>query len=161
MIKHRVLYLEAFALGSPIDVGLRPLRAFPIISLIFVLGSPYNPVVSKGRIMSRSIDAERELHEIVKAGDDVFVLFYASWCPFSQRFLPVYEKLARDREHKFVRILVDNNEDLCRQFAIDVYPTVLFFKSGKVSKRLDGTYHVGLNERQMTDLIEACSPRTK
>ena len=109
--------------------------------------------------MSQLIDTEKELHEIMKAKEELFVLFYASWCPFSQRFLPVYEKLAQDREHGYARVLADKNEHLCDQYAVDVYPTVIFFKSGKVSKRLDGTYHVGLNEGQMADLIEACGPR--
>ena len=131
--------------------------AFFSVSLTFVPGLPYNPVESKSGTMSHLIDTERELHEIIKARDEVFVLFYASWCPFSQGFLPVYERLARDRGHEYVRILVDKDEHLCDQYAVDVYPTVIFFKSGKVSKRLDGAFHIGLNERQMTDLIDACS----
>jgi thiol-disulfide isomerase/thioredoxin len=111
--------------------------------------------------MSKLIDNEKELHEVMKTKDELFVLFYASWCPFSQRFLPVYEKLAKDREHKYVRILVDKNDGLCEKYAVDVYPTVIFFKSGEVSKRLDGTYHAGLEEDQMIDLIETCSPRKR
>ena len=106
--------------------------------------------------MSRLIENENDLREAVKTDDGVFVLFYASWCPFSQRFLSVYEAMARDSKHEFLRVLTDDNEDLCDQYSIDVYPTVLFFKSGQVSRRLDGVYHVGLNERQMTDLIETC-----
>lgn len=108
--------------------------------------------------MSRLIDNEGELHEVMKARDEVFVLFYASWCPFSQRFLPVYEKLAGERGHEYVRVLIDKNEDLCDKYSIEVYPTVIFFKSGKVSKRLDGTSQVGLSEGQMIGLIEACGP---
>lgn len=111
--------------------------------------------------MSQLIDNESELHEVMKTKDELFVLFYASWCPFSQRFLPVYEKFARDREHEYVRILVEKNEHLCDKYSINVYPTVIFFKSGKISKRLDGAYHVGLDEDQMADLIEACGPRMK
>ena len=106
--------------------------------------------------MSRLLENERELHEAVKSEEGVFVLFYASWCPFSLRFLPVYEELSRDAGYAFVRILADKNERLCDQYSIDVYPTVLFFKSGKVSRRLDGAYHAGLSESQMNGLIEAC-----
>ncbi|MDP2914972.1 MAG: protein disulfide isomerase family protein [Candidatus Aminicenantes bacterium] len=111
--------------------------------------------------MSQLIDNEGELHEVMKTKDELFVLFYASWCPFSQRFLPVYEKFARDREHRYARILIEKNEHLCDKYSIDVYPTVIFFKSGKVSKRLDGTSQVGLSEGQMIGLIEACGPRMK
>ena len=45
----------------------------------------------------------QEIQEIAKSGDGVFVLFYASWCPFSLAFLPVYEKHANGREKEFVR----------------------------------------------------------
>ncbi len=37
------------------------------------------------------IDVEYGLDDILKAKDRVFVLFYASWCPFSHRFLPTFE----------------------------------------------------------------------
>jgi len=106
--------------------------------------------------MSKLIKDERALEEVMKSPDGVFVLFYASWCPFSQRFLPVYEKNGRGKEKEFVRFLVDDNEDVCDRHDIEVYPTVLFFKNGKVANRLDGGYHIGLSERDLAGLMEAC-----
>jgi len=44
----------------------------------------------------------KEIREIAGYGDGVFVLFYASWCPFSLAFLPVYEKHAQGRDREFV-----------------------------------------------------------
>jgi thioredoxin-like negative regulator of GroEL len=106
--------------------------------------------------MSKLIKDERELEALMKSPDGVFVLFYASWCPFSKRFLPVYEKHAQGRERDFMRFLVDDNEDVCDRHEVEVYPTVLFFKDGKVARRLDGDYHVGLSEKQLAGLMEAC-----
>lgn len=106
--------------------------------------------------MSKVIDNGRHLNEVMKSQDGVFVLFYASWCPFSRMFLPVYEKHSQGPTHKFARILIDENRDVCDQYSIEVYPTVIFFKDGKVSKRLDGTPHVGLNEKQLASLIDVC-----
>jgi thioredoxin-like negative regulator of GroEL len=109
--------------------------------------------------MSKMIDNRRNLQEVLKSKDGVFVLFYASWCPFSRMFLPVYEKQSQSRKQKFARILIDENGDVCNQYSIDVYPTVIFFKAGQVSKRLDGTPNVGLNEKQLADLINVCDQK--
>jgi len=106
--------------------------------------------------MSRIIRERRELAELLKSTDRVFVLFYASWCPFSLGFLPIYEKHAAVRDQHFVRMILGGNEDLFEEHGIQVYPTVIFFKAGKVHKRLDGTHLAGLGEKQLTDLIESC-----
>jgi thiol-disulfide isomerase/thioredoxin len=98
----------------------------------------------------------KEIREIVGTGGRVFVLFYASWCPFSMAFLPVYEKHADGREKEFVRVVLDGNEALFDEHSVDVYPTVLFFQNGRVSRRLDGKHLAGLKEKQLTDLISSC-----
>lgn len=105
--------------------------------------------------MSR-VCTSKEIQEITGSADGVFILFYADWCPFSRAFLPVYEKHAAGREGEFFRILLDGNETVFDAHGIAVYPTVLFFEGGKVSKRLDGKHLAGLKERQLTDLIASC-----
>ncbi len=107
--------------------------------------------------MSRSIQERHELAEFLKSNDRVFVLFYASWCPFSLAFLPVYEKqAARPTEPKFVRMTLDGNEELFDEHGIEVYPTVIFFMAGKAHKRLDGKHQAGLKEKDLTELIASC-----
>jgi len=106
--------------------------------------------------MSTMVNNGHDLREILKARDKAMVLFYASWCPFSARFLPVFERYAQDHEQAFLRILVDPDESLSNDFSIAVVPTVIFFENGKISKRLDGISGVGLNERKLTDLISVC-----
>jgi thiol-disulfide isomerase/thioredoxin len=106
--------------------------------------------------MTKLIKDVEDLEKACESPKGVFILFYATWCPFSQRFLPVYEKLARGQGEAFVRFAVDDNEDICDRHEIEVYPTVLYFKNGKVSKRLDGGYHVGLSERELAGLMESC-----
>ena len=109
----------------------------------------------KAKNMSKLCNPQ-EIQEITKSGDGVFVLFYASWCPFSLAFIPVYEKHANDREKEFVRIVLEGNENLFEKHGIEVYPTVLFFKNGAVARRLDGKHLAGLKETQLTDLIASC-----
>jgi thiol-disulfide isomerase/thioredoxin len=105
--------------------------------------------------MSRLCSA-RELRDAASSPDGVFALFYASWCPFSLAFLPVYEKRAAAGDAAFVRVLLDGNETLFDEHGVSVYPTVLFFKKGAVERRLDGTHLVGLQEKQLAELISSC-----
>jgi thiol-disulfide isomerase/thioredoxin len=105
--------------------------------------------------MSR-ICSSQEAAAAIRSGAGVFVLFYADWCPFSRAFLPVYERFAAGREGKFFRLLLEGNEAFFREQAIEVYPSVLFFKDGQVARRLDGRHLVGLREKQLADLIASC-----
>ena len=105
--------------------------------------------------MSKMIDNGHHLQEILKSKDGIFVLFYASWCPFSQKFLPIFEKYARENPENCLRIKTDDKAKLCEKYSVDVVPTVLLFEKGKVTRRLDGAPGAGLNERQLKNLVDA------
>jgi thiol-disulfide isomerase/thioredoxin len=83
----------------------------------------------------------RDLQEVIRSGDGVFVLFYATWCPFSLAFLPIYEKCARGRDREFVRITLEGNEDLFAEHLIEVYPTV----HSEWAERILAWRHTGFN----------------
>jgi thiol-disulfide isomerase/thioredoxin len=102
------------------------------------------------------IETEEDLEKILKTKNNCFILFYAEWCPFSQRFLPIFENCAKDTAHRCYRMMIYEHPNLCEKYSVEVYPTVIFFEKGKVVKRLDGTHGVGLNEKQYRDLISAC-----
>jgi thiol-disulfide isomerase/thioredoxin len=102
------------------------------------------------------IGSAKDLEKTIKEKKSVFVLFYASWCPYSQKFLPEYLKSAGASSQCHVRILVDDKDDLVDEYSIEVYPTVLYFKGGELKKRLDGISGAGLNKSQMEDFIKRC-----
>lgn len=106
--------------------------------------------------MTRVLKGRRDLADFLNKTEGAFVLFYASWCPFSLGFLPAYEKHAAGHEDRFCRITLDGNKDLFDEYGIEVYPTVLFFKAGKMEKRLDGKHLAGLKEQQLAELIASC-----
>lgn len=54
---------------------------------------------------------------------------------------------------------IDDYPHLCDRYAVDVYPTIVFFEKGKAVERLDGIHGVGLNEKQFQDLIKVCHLR--
>ena len=101
----------------------------------------------------KEIEVEHELEDAVKDKNRVFVLFYASWCPFSQRFLPIYEKNTQKTPHSCLRIKIDDKAKLCEKYSVDVVPTVLVFEKGTVTKRLDGEPGAGLDENQFKNLL--------
>jgi len=97
------------------------------------------------------VEDEKELIRSLKSGLRVVALFYASWCPFCRAFLPIFEQHAqRNAEDRFLLVKIDDEANpLWEKYEIDVVPTVILFQGGKVSRRLDGTLGVGLNERQL------------
>ena len=54
--------------------------------------------VSRSSSLGREIDGK----------DRVFVLFYTTWCPFSQRLLPVFEEYARGNPQEWMSVVVDD-----------------------------------------------------
>jgi thiol-disulfide isomerase/thioredoxin len=104
-------------------------------------------------LMSKA-DVGYDLEDTLRSKDRAFVLFYATWCPYSRRFLPIFEKFAQDKTRTCMSVLVDDKASLCEKYSIEVYPTVLVFDKGKVVQRLDGVLGVGLSEKQLMSLVE-------
>jgi thiol-disulfide isomerase/thioredoxin len=99
------------------------------------------------------VDVEFEIEDAVKNKEKVYVLFYASWCPFSQRFLPIFEKYAKNTTKDCLRVKTDDKAKLCEKYSVDIVPTVLLFELGAVTKRLDGEPGAGLSEPQLKKLL--------
>ena len=102
------------------------------------------------------IDIEKELDNVLNDKGRVFVLFYSSWCPFCERFLPIFEKFAEDKTRNCLFVEIDDNESLSEKYFIDVVPTIILFEKGKISKRLDGVQGKGLTENQLIDFVNMC-----
>jgi thiol-disulfide isomerase/thioredoxin len=92
------------------------------------------------------------IEEILEKKEKAYVLFYASWCPHSQRFLPIFTKYQKSHPQECLSVMIDSKPSLCDKYAIEYYPTVLLFKKGKIEKRLDSTPGEGLTEKQLEKL---------
>src|SRR3990170_1242896 len=99
------------------------------------------------------LDVEYELENALRNKEKIFVLFYASWCPFSRRFLPIFEKYSEKRPQSCMQVKIDDKAKLTEKYLIDVVPSVLVFVQGTVKKRLDGEPGEGLNEKQLKKLL--------
>jgi len=103
------------------------------------------------------LEGPEDLDEAVRTRDKLMVLFYASWCPFSQAFLKTYVAHAASGDPCYARIIVDDGDPLVEKYAIQVFPTVLFFERGRLVRRLDGIYHRGLTQGQLEDFARRCA----
>lgn len=93
---------------------------------------------------------ENTLMKHLKSNTKVVALFYASWCPFCRTFLSTFSKHAEnDRSAAFMRVKIDEDENpLWEMFSLAAVPSIIFFKNGKVERRLDCNLGVGLTENQ-------------
>jgi len=110
--------------------------------------------MSKAEKQKSESKGKRNISDEIKSKDKAVVLFYATWCPFSQRFLPIFEEYSKSNPKECISVIVDDAPDVCEEYAIEYYPTVVFFKNGKVHKRLDAEPGVGLNKKQFKELTE-------
>jgi len=103
----------------------------------------------------KEVDNEDDLTSILRATERVVILFYASWCPFCRRFLPIFRKYARKNgRDEFLRAIIDDeNNPLWEKYEVKVVPTVVLFRGEKVQRRLDGVLGVGLTEDQFKDFL--------
>lgn len=68
------------------------------------------------------------------ANGTVVVDFYADWCGPCQMLAPVIEELASERSNaKFIKVNVDEQQELAKQYGVMSIPTVIVFKNGKIS----------------------------
>ncbi|HII85523.1 TPA: thioredoxin family protein [Candidatus Bathyarchaeota archaeon] len=86
--------------------------------------------------------------------EKALVLFYATWCPYSQRFLPIFKEYSKTNPEECLSVVVDDNPEVCEEYSIEYYPTVILFRKGEAKKRLDAEPGIGLDRKQLKDFTE-------
>ena len=73
-------------------------------------------------------------NEHIHSGEYVLVDFWAPWCVYCRRIAPALEKFAAEQEGKLVvgKVNIDEHPLLAQQERIEVIPTLLLYKDGKV-----------------------------
>jgi len=96
-----------------------------------------------------SITSEQDIETVLASKSKTYVLFYATWCPFSQQFLQLFTQYAKTNPDECISIPIDFKPELCDKYDIEYYPTLLLFKEGKIQKRLDAAPGIGLSKEQL------------
>jgi len=77
--------------------------------------------------------------EVLKNKGIVLVDFYAQWCGPCKMTGPIIEQLAEEVSNvKFVKVDVDQNQELSSQYQVFSIPTFLIFKDGQVVNQFVG-----------------------
>merc|ERR1712173_338877 len=82
--------------------------------------------------MPRYLDTLDEFNKAIKDGKCV-VDFTASWCGPCRYIAPIFEKLEaeyKEKNIKFWKVDVDENEEAAMEAGISAMPTFLFFNKG-------------------------------
>jgi thioredoxin 1 len=72
--------------------------------------------------------------EVLNSANPVFVDFWAEWCGPCRAVSPVVEELSSEYNGKvdFVKVNVDENNELAQKYNVFSIPTLAIFKNGEV-----------------------------
>ncbi len=80
----------------------------------------------------------------------VIVDFYADWCGPCKMLSPVLDKISEEENIDIVKINVDNDPELAKEYGIMSIPTIIVFENGEEKNK-----NIGLCSKQdIKDMIK-------
>ena len=80
------------------------------------------------------IKSSEQFEQVLNSTNPVFVDFWAEWCGPCRTVSPVVEELSKEYGDKvdFVKVNVDENNELAQKYNVFSIPTLAIFKDGEV-----------------------------
>ena len=99
-----------------------------------------------------------DFDSLLSSKKKALVMFYADWCPFCQRFKPIFESANNNesaiRGYTFYESKInDDDNPLWDRFVISAVPTLLAFDNGKIISRRDAKTGVGLSQSDLDSML--------
>lgn len=89
--------------------------------------------------MLKHINEENFENEVLKSKSPILVDFFATWCGPCQMLGPVLERIGNSRaEFDIAKVDVDQAQELAIKYGVEVVPTIVIFKDGKVMNKIEG-----------------------
>ena len=79
-------------------------------------------------------------HEVIDSEIPVVVDFWATWCGPCRKLTPVVNEIAESYSGKvkFVKVNVEENLNIAKEYSISGLPTLIIFKAGESVERMTG-----------------------
>ncbi len=107
--------------------------------------------------MVKQISQSEFQKEVLESTVPVFVDFYAQWCGPCKITEPIIEELSDSPEYKdkvaFIKIDVDENNELAQQFNVFSIPTFMSFKGGQPVNSIVGARDKGGFKSEIDKLL--------
>lgn len=93
---------------------------------------------SRHRVIAH-VDSANFAGKVLNASRPVLVDFYADWCPPCRALAPVLQEVASEVDHvDVVKVNVDDDPALAKQFRVSAIPTLILIKDGQPVERITG-----------------------
>lgn len=95
--------------------------------------------------------------EVLRSSSLVLVDFYADWCPPCKAVEPTMEALAKEYEGKvkFVKVNVDESQQIAMRYDILSIPTAMLFRKGEVKDSLIGAFPAAAYRNRLNSALIA------
>jgi thioredoxin 1 len=87
-----------------------------------------------GDMMKEITSTQQFEEEVLNSSKPVFVDFWAEWCGPCRAVSPAVEEVSKEYDGKvdFVKVNVDQNNELASKYNVFSIPTLAIFQNGKV-----------------------------
>ena len=101
------------------------------------------------------LEVADEFNKIIGISEKLVVVnFYSDSCMKCLMLSPIIEDLAENlNEVNFVKINVEDNEEIAQKYSVSSIPCLVFIKNGSEVDRIVGTHSSELIETKITNLI--------
>jgi len=104
------------------------------------------------------LDSENFDDEVVYSELPVVIDFWAPWCRPCLAFAPTFEKMAKkyDGKIKFAKCNVEKARAVAEMLDVASIPTLIYFCSGRIIKRVVGSYDEKNFESVLEEFLKKC-----
>ena len=83
---------------------------------------------------------QKELEKIISNSSKLLVVeFFATWCRYCKILNSELEKITEFENFEILKVDVDKEPLLALYYQVEVYPTVVFIKEGKIVNKIFGS----------------------